>query len=155
MPRKRNRTAARYVANVGVLWDRRRVDRKAHKKALVRQDATLANPRKQHLAKPIREQMLRTMISWSFDHQVKAFVPKHDAGHARSRSGASSTSGHFEELLDAIVEVRSETVVLRISDLTMFEAARVRGYLADGSVLVQVNPRLDGPVTTQRVIRMA
>jgi hypothetical protein len=153
MPRRNNRAAAKYVATVGNLWDRRRADRKAQKNALARADAILASPRRQHLDKPVREQMLRTMRNWSFDHQAKAFVPKHAARHARSASVAGSVSNHFEELLDAIVEVRPATVVLRISGLTLFEAARVRGYLTKGSMLVLVNPRLDGPFTTRRVIR--
>jgi hypothetical protein len=74
MPRKGNRAAAKYVASIGNLWDRRRADRKAIKNALARRDAVSANPRKQHLDKKVREQMLVTMSRWRFDHQVKAFV---------------------------------------------------------------------------------
>ena len=153
MPRRSNRAAAKYVATVGNLWDRRRADRKAQKNALARADAILASPRRQHLDKPVREQMLSTMSGWSFDHKTKAFVPKHAARHALSTSVADSASDHFEELLDAIVDVRPATVVLRVSGLTLFEAARVRGYLTNGSMLVQINPRLDGSFTTRRVIR--
>ncbi|MCI4659712.1 hypothetical protein [Cryobacterium zhongshanensis] len=153
MPRKGNRAAAKYVASVGNLWDRRRVDRKARKNALAQRDARLANPRRKHLDKGVRMQMLRSMRGWSFDHQIKAFVPKSDTRRADGSADANSGSERFEQLLDAIVDVRPATVVLRISGLSQFEAARARGYLTEGSMLVQINPRLDGPVTTQRIIR--
>lgn len=132
MPRKTNRAAANYVANVGLLWDRRRADRKARKRALDREDALLTNPRRRHLDKALREQMLGTMTGWRFDHQVRAFVANDFAPE------------RLEELIDAVIEMRPRTLTLRVSDLSLSEAARVRGYLIPGSLLVQVNPRLQG-----------
>lgn len=132
VPRKSNRAAAKYVANVGVLWDRRRADRKARQRALDREDALLATPRRRHLDKQVREQMLRTMTGWRFDHRAKAFIVNDFAPE------------RLEELIDAVIEMRPRTLTLRVSDLSLSEAARVRGYLAPGSLLVQVNPRLQG-----------
>ncbi|MFF2053772.1 hypothetical protein ACFVU2_19365 [Leifsonia sp. NPDC058194] len=133
MPRKGNRAAAKYVATIGPLWDRRRAERKARKNALIREDALRANPRRRHLDKAVRERMLRTMAGWSFDHKAKAFVAKNSAPE------------RLDELIDAVVEIRAETVTLRVSGLSLQEAARVRGYLATGSLLVNVNAHLRGP----------
>lgn len=138
MPRKGNRAAAKYVAAIGVLWDRRRADRKARKNALARQDAISANPRRKHLDKAVREQMLGAMPGWSFDHQLKAFV---------AIVGASASDGvssdRLEELLDAVIDLGPETVTLRVSGLTFSQAARVRGYLGQGSMLVILDRHFD------------
>jgi hypothetical protein len=133
MPRKGNRAAAKYVASVGNLWDRRRADRKARKNALAHQDAVSAQPRRQHLDKAVREQMLRAMGGWSFDQRSKAFVPRDRAPE------------RFEELLDAVIDLRTEPVVLRVSGLSLQEARRIRGYLGQGSTLIAVNHRMSEP----------
>lgn len=133
MPRRSNRAAAKYVATIGPLWDRRRAERKARKNALIREDALRTNPRRRHLEKAVRERMLRTMAGWSFDQKAKAFVAK------------NSVPERLDELIDAVVEIRPETVTLRVSGLSLQEAARVRGYLATGSLLVNVNAHLRGP----------
>jgi hypothetical protein len=133
MPKKGNRAAAKYVANVGPLWDRRRAERKARKNALLREDAQRSNPRRRHLEKSAREQLLRAMPGWSFDHKRKAFVAN-DFRPVR-----------LEELVDAIAELDQENLTLRVSDLSLQEAARVRGYLRRGSLLVTVRPHLQGP----------
>lgn len=127
MPRKTNRKAAKYVAEVGLLWDRRRVERKARKHRLRRQDAAAANPRRQHLDKSIRCQLLDAMPSWSFDHHSKTFVP--DRLRAR----------YLEELVDALSAIRHEAIVLRVLGLSVHEAARVRGYLNRDSALIVVS----------------
>ncbi|QEW00621.1 hypothetical protein F6J84_11285 [Microbacterium caowuchunii] len=129
MPRKSNRAAAKYVAMVGSLWGRRRADRKARKLALRRQDAQAANPRRHHLDKAVREQMLTAMPGWVFDHKTKMFVPMDDAPE------------RLEELLDAVTDLQSQTIVLRVAGLSPAEAARVRGYLQTGSSLIAVNSR--------------
>lgn len=133
MPRRSNRSAAKYVAAVGRLWDRRRVDRKARKNALRRQDAVSASPMRQHLDKALRLRMLGAMPGWIFDQRSKAFVPNDDAPE------------RFEELLDAVTDLQSEVIVLRVSGLSATEAARVRGYLQTGSSLVVVNHRTCEP----------
>jgi len=137
-PRKSNRSAAQYVANVGVLWDRRRAERKARKNALAHQDAVSSNPRRQHLDKAVREQMLRTMTSWSFDHGRKAFV-------ANGAARAGVTPDALEQLLDAVTALGATKLALRVANLTLKEAARVRGYLGQGSLLVVVNHRFEEP----------
>jgi len=133
MPRKGNRAAAKYVANVGPLWDRRRAERKARKNALLREDALRESPRRRHLDKRVREQLLRTMTGWSFDHKRRMFVATDFAPE------------RLDELIDAIVEIGPQVVTLRVSDLSLQEAARVRGYLTPGSILVPVNAHLQGP----------
>jgi hypothetical protein len=142
-PRKSDRSAAKYIATVGLLWDRRRVDRKARKNALARQDAVSANPRLQSLDKVVREQMLAAMPGWSFDHQAKAFV----AGGASATAHTTSpiSSDELEELLDAVTDLGPQKITLRVAGLTSREAARVRGYLGAGSMLVLVNPRMGEP----------
>jgi hypothetical protein len=132
MPKKGNRAAAKYVANVGPLWDRRRAERKARKNALLREDAHRAQPRRRHLDKAVREQMLRTMKGWSFDHQSKTFVAKNFAPE------------RLDELIDAIIELGPRQVTLRVSDLSLQEAARVRGYLVPGSLVVPMNTYFKG-----------
>jgi hypothetical protein len=133
MPRKHNRSAAKYVASVGLLWDRRRADRKAVRNAQVRQDAALANPRRQHLDKTVRLRMLNAMSGWTFDQRAKAFVPN------------DSAPERIDELLDAVTDLGTDPVVLRISGLSLHEARRVRGYLTKGSTLFVVNARVSEP----------
>lgn len=133
MPRKGNRAAAKYVATIGPLWDRRRVERKARKNALLREDAHRQNPRRRHLDKSVRQQMLRTMTGWSYDPKTQAFVAK-DLAPER-----------LDELINAVIEIRSQTVTVRVSGLSVQEAARVRGYLAAGSILVNMNAGFRGP----------
>lgn len=136
MPRRTNRRAARYVATIGPLWDRRRADRKARRNALLREDAQAASPRRRHLDKKVRERMLRTMTGWSFDHRQKAFVTP------------EVTSERVEELVDAIVELELEPVVLRVAGLGRKECARVRGYLSVEALLVPVHARFERPTFT-------
>ena len=130
MPRKGDRAAAKYVASVGSLCDRRRADRKARKNALAYQDAVSANPRHQHLDKIVREQMLTAMAGWSFDHEAKAFV------------AIDTAPERFEELLDAVIDLGPSKVVLRVSGLSSIEGAKLRVYLRGGSTLVMINARL-------------
>lgn len=133
MPRKSNRAAAKYVASVGNLWDRRRADRKAVKNARLHRDALATNPRRQHLNKAVRLRMLDAMSGWSFDQRTKAFVPSDTAPE------------RLEELLDAVTDLGPETVVLRVAGLSLHEARRVRGYLERGSSLIVVNARMSEP----------
>jgi hypothetical protein len=139
MPRMSNRAAAKYVASVGLLWDRRRADRKALKVAQKRSDAVSENPRKKHLDKAVRERMLRVMTAWSFDHQTKAFVPLGVTLGGSSHAVSGVTAQRVEELLEAVINLKRETVVLRVSGLSFAEASRVRGYLGMDSALISVN----------------
>lgn len=129
MPRKGDRAAAKYVASVGNLWDRRRVVRKARKIALARQEAVSAKSRRQRIEKPVRKRMLTIMAGWSFDPKTQAFMPNDTAPE------------RFEELLDAVIDLGTGTIWLRVSGLSRFEAARVRGYLGTSSVLIAINQR--------------
>ena len=130
MPRRRNRAAARYVAEIGPLWDRRRADRAARKHALRKLDAQAESPRMQHLDKAVREGMLLDMKDWSFDHPLKAFVPNELA------EDGFATEDEVEQLLDAISALDPHNkVVLRVSGLGPSQFARARGYLAEGQSL--------------------
>jgi len=131
MPRKSNRAAAKYVAAVGPFWDRRRVARVARRKVLRREAALAAEPRKQHLVKSVRKQLLQRMGAWSFDHKERAFVP------------SDAAPEHLEELLEALAELGPDPITLRVAELPLRSVARVRGYLPLGSHLVAVRPRLD------------
>lgn len=133
MPPKGNRAAARYVASVGPLWDRRRADRKARRNALAFSSDAAVEARNQHLDKTVREQMLRAMTGWSFDHASKAFVP------------TNSASERFEELLDAVIDLGTDPVTLRVSGLTHAQAGRVRRYLDKRSILIAVNRQVEEP----------
>ncbi|ROR76060.1 hypothetical protein SAMN06295974_3792 [Plantibacter flavus] len=133
MPRKSNRQAAKFLAAGGRLWDHRRVERKARKLALDRADAAAQHPRRQHLAKRVRVQMLETMTGWSFEPRTRAFV------------ATDRQTERLEELISAAIQLGDEPVVLRVSGLSFQEAARVRGYLNRDSRLLVVQPRTDGP----------
>src|SRR5690606_18494624 len=103
------------------------------KHALRRQDAAAASPRRHHLDKAVRLRMLGAMSGWIFDQRSKTFVPKDDSPE------------RLEELLDAVTDLRSEAIVLRVSGLSQWEAARVRGSLQAGSALIVVNHRTCEP----------
>lgn len=135
MPRKTNRAAAKYIAEKGALWDRRRVDRKARKRALLQQDAAEKNPRRKHLDKVVRQAMLASMPSWSFDHKKKAFAPLPEGA---TPDGLASPS-QVEELVDALAALLpGDAPAIRVRKLPQGTYARVRGYLDTSTLLIQV-----------------
>lgn len=140
-PRKTNRSAALYVANVGCLWDRRRADRKARRNALRRQEAITSNPRRQHLEKELRELMLITMADWRFDHRLKAFVVGDEAGGF----SAGVAPERLEQLVHAVLGLGPRAVSLKVAGLSLEQAKQVRSHLAEGSVLTVLRTDLTGP----------
>lgn len=78
--------------------------------------------------------MLRTMTGWSFGHQSKAFVPK--------KNPQNIVPERVDALLDAVIDLGPDPVVLRVCGLLLREAARVCGYLGQGSALFGVNHRM-------------
>lgn len=129
-PRKTNRATARYIAEKGPLWDRRRVERKARKRALTLADAMSQNPRRQHLTKSVRVALLKQATDWVFDPKTKSLTPE-------------TSIANVEQLIDALGATDlTETPVVRVAGLTAKETARVRGYLDSSTKLVVVKPYL-------------
>lgn len=73
--------------------------------------------------------MLQSMPGWSFDPFSKAFEdPK--------RTTSETSEEAMDELLDAICAERGRgSLALRVRGLSAAQAARVRGYLGEGSEL--------------------
>lgn len=92
-------------------------------------DLRSARPRAEHLPRTTRERMLQSMPGWSFDPFSKAFEdPK--------RTTSETSEEAMDELLDAICAERGRgSLALRVRGLSAAQAARVRGYLGEGSEL--------------------
>lgn len=136
MPRKRNRAAAKYVAEIGPLWDRRRASRTARRTAIRRERARADDPRKRHLDKAVRVRLLHLAPSWRFDHSQRALVA---VDHAPE---------HVDELVVAITQLGAEPITLRVSGLPLRAAARVGRALPDRSQLVMLRASLEHPPRT-------
>lgn len=129
MPRKTNRAAAKYVATVGRLWDRRRAARKALKKGLARQESDALWREERLRARIVRDRMLETMTGWVFDHRLHAFV---------AQGGPPPSVEAVEQLIRAVIANRHETLAIRVADLSPDEAAEVRKHLSRDWHLVVV-----------------
>lgn len=134
MPRKTNRSAAKYIAESGWLWDRRRVARRLERERQRLQRDRATDPRRQHLSKADRKRLLAAAPRWRYD-------PKTQTLHA-----SELTVAVLEELIDAITLFGEEPVTLRVADISAREAWRLRGYLAEGSAVVPVDSRWPHPV---------
>ena len=134
MPRRTNRKAAKYIAETGWFWDRRRVARRLERERLRRQHYRATDPRRQHLSKTDRKQLLAAAPHWRYDAKTQTL-------HA-----SELTAAVLEELIDAIVLFGQQPVTLRLADVSTREAWRLRGYLAEGSAVIPVDSRWPHPV---------
>ena len=134
MPRKTNRSAAKYIAETGWFWDRRRVARRLKRERLRRQHDRATDPRRQHLSKTDRKQLLAAAPRWRCDTKTQTL-------HANELTVAV-----LEELIDAISRFGEKPVTLRVADVSAREAWRLRGYLAEGSAVIPVDSRWPHPV---------
>lgn len=134
MPRKTNRSAAKYIATTGWFWDRRRVQRRDARRRIERQRDRAIDPHRRHLAKADRRQMLAAMPRWRYAQATKAFVATEHSAEV------------LEELIAAAVGLGDRPITLRVHDLSLREAWRIRERLADGSAVDPIDPEWPGPV---------
>lgn len=127
-PKKTNRKAAKYVAEVGFLWDRRRADRRALRNALERQVDPATDPRRQHLDKLTRSEILERAAGWSFDQRERAFVAR---DHELER---------LEELTAAATATSDQPMTLPVAGVTQNQARQMTRRLPEGSLVVAVRP---------------
>lgn len=130
MPRRTNRSALRYIAEVGRFWDRRKVSRKAWSRRLSRDVAEMDRRSQVRLDRLTRERMLTSMPGWVFDHRARAFVAQEGPPHDVER---------IEQLIRAVIGLGPESVNIRVIDLSRDELREVRKHLSKGSYLVPVS----------------
>lgn len=114
MPRKGNRAAARYVATVGNLWDRRRADRKARKRALGQQSAEANWPVNHRLSRRQKQWLLAHLPGWSVDTSTDAL-----------RAPAQTTTQQLDELVKATHLPYVQRAVLKVRGLNQEECQYV------------------------------
>lgn len=77
MPRKTNSAAARTVSSGDVLWDKRKVERKARKRALETQGSRVSHPGVHELSRRQKQWIGKHLQDWSWDVSTGALqAPK-------------------------------------------------------------------------------
>ncbi len=105
---------------------RRRAERRRDRLEL---DFRAARPRFEHIGRERLASLLERMPKWSFDRYSKTLENS-------SRTTFEVSAEALEELIDAVSEERSRGPLrLRVRGLSQAQAARVRGYLGEGSEL--------------------
>lgn len=140
MPRKTNTKAARIVASGDVLWDKRKVARKAQKRARQFQDARSARPGFHRLSRRQKQWLVKHLDSWSWNTSSDALVP---VGHP--------SQAQLDELVAATRLPYVQRAVLRLQGLC---AEQIK-YIAERSPETLRIIGVDSGSQSQQVIRVA
>ena len=140
MPRKTNAKAARIVAFGDLLWDKRKVERKAQKRARQVQASRSARPRFHRLSRRQKQWLGKHLSSWSWD----------------TSSDALKTSGHpTQDQLDELVAATRlpyvQRAVLRLQGLCLEQLKYIAERAPETVRVINVDPGSQG----QQVIRVA
>jgi hypothetical protein len=140
MPRKTNRAAAKIVASGDVLWDKRRVARKAQKRALQIREAHELRPG-HHV--PSRRQKLwigKRLSDWSWAERNSVLVAPRIV-----------TEQQLDDLVSMTHLPYAQRAVLRIQGLTLEQLTHVGQRAPRTALLIHVDPA----TKTQQRIRAA
>lgn len=107
MPRKTNRAAARSVAAGDRSWDKRKVDRKARKRALELHENRAANPLPHRLSRKQRQWVMAHLPGWSWAGGEGALVAPNQV-----------TDEHLDDLILATRLPYVQRAILRLQGLS-------------------------------------
>lgn len=139
MPRKGNRTAAKRVASGDVLWDKRRVTRKARKRALETQAARTALPAAHRLSRRQKQWLLAHLPGWSLGGSADAL-----------QAPEQITREQLDELVEATRLPYVQRAVLKVQGLSAEQVSYVAERAPKTVRFVLVDPL----GLNQRVIRV-
>jgi hypothetical protein len=111
MPRKTNRAAARTVTGGDSFWDKRKVDRKARKRAVELQENRAANPLPHRLSRKQRQWVMAHLPGWSWAGGAGALV-----------APDLVTTEHLDDLVNATRLPYVQRAVLRLQGVSKEQA---------------------------------
>lgn len=138
MPRQTNRKAAKTVASGDRFWDKRKVDRKARRRALEIQAARVAHPRPHDLTRRQKQWVSNHLSSWSWDGATGAL-----------QAPPKVTQDQLDELVDVTTLPYVQRAVVRVQGLCQ---EQVR-YVADRAPRTAVLILVDRQGCSQQTVR--
>lgn len=139
MPRKSNSAAARIVASGDILWDKRKVERKARRRALETQSSRASHPGVHELSRRQKQWIGRHLQDWSWDVSTGALqAPK------------QRTQQQLDELVEVTRLPYVQRALLKVQGLSLEEI----GYVAERAPRTALFVLVDPLTTSQRTIRV-
>jgi hypothetical protein len=139
MPRKTNRAAARTVASGDALWDKRKVARKARKRALEIQAARAAQPRAHRLSRRQKQWLENHLSTW-------AWSTSNDVLEAP----LAATQQQLDELVAATRLPYVQRAVVKIQGLRLDQIRYVAEHAPKTALFILVDPL----TSSQQTIRV-
>lgn len=133
MPRKTNRAAARTVASGDRFWDKRKVDRKARKRALATHEARASHPLPHRLSRKQKQWITAHLPQWSWDTSADALT-----------APAPVTDGQLDELVRATHLPYVRRALLKLQGLDRAQAEYVAARAPRTASIVLVDPQVNG-----------
>lgn len=138
MPRKTNRVAAKIVASGDVLWDKRKVERKARKLALATQEARASRPGAHRLSRRQKQWVGNHLPAWSWNGSTGALqAPK------------QATRQQLDELVAVTRLPYVQRAALKIQGLCLEQLKYVAQCSPKTIVLIHVDPLMKSQQTVR------
>lgn len=136
MPRKANRAAARTVASGDVFWDKRKVDRKARKRALESQALRTSHKGFHQMSRKQKQWLANHLPAWSWDASTGALqAPRHTN----------------QQQLDDLVEVTGlpyvQRAVLKVQGLSVEQIEYIAEHAPKTALFILVDPLMKSQQT--------
>lgn len=138
MPRKTNRAAAKLVASGDTFWDKRKVARKARRRALEIQAARVAQPRPHSLTRRQKQWVSSHLSSWSWDSTTGAL-----------QAPGKVTQDQLDELIDVTCLPYVQRAVVRVQGLCQEQV----NYVADRAPRTALLILVDRQGCSQQTVR--
>jgi hypothetical protein len=139
MPRKTNRAAAATVASGDVLWDKRKVDRKARKRALETEASRASHPGAHSLSRKQKRWISNHLPAWSWG-----------SGTDTLQAPVQTTRQELDELVEVTRLPYVQRAVLRIQGLSLEQIEYVAERAPRTILLILVDPLTTGQQTIRR-----
>lgn len=127
MPRKTNRKAARTVASGDLFWDKRKVARKARKRALEAQAARVAQPKSHSLTRRQKQWISNHLAAWSWDSATGAL-----------KAPAKVTQEQLDELVDVTCLPYVQRAVVKVQGLCLEQVRYVAERAPRTALLIPI-----------------
>ncbi|MGY4541142.1 hypothetical protein ACVWY0_001051 [Arthrobacter sp. UYNi723] len=139
MPRKTNRAAARAVASGDVLWDKRKVARKARRHALETQLARASHPSAHRLSRRQKQWMENHLLTWSWNTSNDVLV-----------APPAATQQQLDELVAVTRLPYVQRAVVKIQGLCLEQIRYVAERAPKTALFILVDPL----TSSQQTIRV-
>jgi hypothetical protein len=131
MPRKTNHAAARTVASGDVLWDKRKVDRKARKRAIESQARRTSHKGFHQLSRKRKQWLANHLPAWSWDSVTGAL-----------QAPAKTTRRQLDDLVEVTGLPYVQRAVLKVQGLSIEQIEYVAESASKTALFVLVDPLL-------------